>query len=72
MTLREKQAAMRRKHLKKRPWDDRKEDSCHASQLRLRKLFAAGWSDLRIAELLGVNRQVIWFLRAANCRRRES
>lgn len=54
----------------KRPWDDRKEDACRASQLRLRTLFGMNLSDEKIAEVLGVDVQTVWLLRNMNCRRR--
>jgi hypothetical protein len=62
--LERKQAAMRSKQ-PTRPWHWAKKDEAEASTLRLHKMFEAGLSDRRMADVTGMTLKAVEFLREA-------
>jgi hypothetical protein len=61
--LRDRQAAMFRKHHRVRPYSHARRDQAEEHKLRLRKMFSLGLSDEFISGVLGVGVQVVRFLR---------
>lgn len=61
--LRARQAAMRARPRKARPWDHANEDQAEEFIFRLRKMFEAGLSDKFIANALSLDVPLVQILR---------
>lgn len=67
--LRERQAGMKARHKKVRPWDYVQDDEAGQFIVRMRMMFDRGYSDFFIAEALSLGVELVSILRTAKgCR----
>jgi hypothetical protein len=67
--LRERQATMRARPRKARPWEHKQDIEADQFIVRLRMLFAAGYGDEFIANAFSLDVELVQILRTAKSRR---